>query len=318
MDLLNLGYRTAEAEDLCPETFLDIEWIDQTFAGRAWVYRNIWLNGELFLKVVIVSPWGLIAIIPYRNHANAEDGVAVRRILGVDASGSRILYHSEEISLVLSDDGRSLTPVTDIYCYLHRLLIGMENDTTKKLDSAFVSRFLDTFETLEDGERPETDADEAIGSDGQLYVKRHDPVMLGPIDLGLAGRKSWYPVADDDTDRLVTMAAFGGWFGLHCFAEGEIASGLLYALSCGCVGILPMMDIIQYLTGTKMIRHVEYQDDGELTRVRVSMFLRKPRHVLWGIACIFIALAMGLIAWHVIYKWALPMILRELYTIEWK
>ena len=316
MDFRNLGHRVRPDEDPCVDTYLDTDWFDQAYAGRAKVYHNIYLNERVFLRLVIVSDEGLYAIVPYKDRADAGIGMEIRRILGVDAENSEIIFHGEDNSLVLSRDGRSLIPVVDIYSYFHNRMQAHTDGRKRVLDAACVSRLQGRLIDLENGERPALDVDEIIGSDDEpLFVRQYDPVILGPFDLGLAGKKSWYPVADEDTDRLVTMAAFGGWFGLHRFAEGEIAGGLLYLMTCGCAGILPAIDIIQYLTGSRYISHVEYEDDEGLTRVRTREYLKKSKNRKWAVLCVFLAIGVAILAWRLIYQWAAPAILQELYRL---
>ncbi|MCR5093011.1 MAG: TM2 domain-containing protein [Lachnospiraceae bacterium] len=309
---LSKAWQIPKRKDPRVETGLDTEWFEETYAGRAAVYENIYLNDHVFLKLAIVSSTGLAAIIPYEEKADASIGNEVRYLLGVDASSSDIVFHADEISLKLSADGTKLIPVADIYSYFHEKLRKTE-EGIRVLDEQSVTRLQGRLEALENAEPPVTDADEIIDRDGSLYVRRYSPVMLGNLDTGLAGKKQWYPVADDDTDTLVSMAAFGGWFGLHRFAQGEIAEGILYLITCGCVGILPALDIVQYLTGSMFIHRVEYMDDGELTRVRTRLFLKKPVNKAWAIACIPIAVIISMIAWKLVHQGLVPALFQVLF-----
>ena len=150
--------------------------------------------------------------------------------------------------------------------------------------------------------RNRDDPDELVFEDGSAYVKRYETIRLGPLDTGLAGRQRWFPVAEEDTDLLVLKAALGGWFGLHRFSQGEISTGLLYALTCGCVGILPAMDIVQYLTGSMHFYRVDYIEDGTLSRKKEKVYLRKPVHKRLAVICIFLAIATGLLAWKILFE----------------
>ncbi len=299
--------------DPAVETALDVEWFEKTFAEVADVYRNIYLNDHVFLRVAVVSQDGLYAIVPFEGKADASVGCEIRLLLGVDGTNSVIVFHSEEISLVLSEDGTKFTPVADIYGFFHEKLYRCQDEKTRVLDTESVFRLQARLGILEDGDWPVSDADEMIDGDGLLYVRRHVPVMLGSFDTGLGGRMQWYSVADDDTDRLVTMAAFGGWFGLHRFAQGEIAAGLLYLLSCGCVGILPALDIVMYLTGSMYVNSYEYLDDGGLSRVRMRQYLRKPTHKIWAVVCVFLAVGAGILSWRLLYQGAFPGILQWIF-----
>ena len=150
--------------------------------------------------------------------------------------------------------------------------------------------------------RNRNDPDEITWEDGRTYVKRYESIRLGPIDTGLAGKQRWFPVAELDTDHLVMEAAFGGWLGLHRFSQGEIGTGLLYILTCGCVGILPAMDILQYICGSMCLYMVDYTGEGNLIRQKEKMYLRKPVHTARAIICLFISVAVGVLAWKLLYQ----------------
>ena len=71
MDFSNLGHRVRQDEDPCVDTYLDTDWFDKAYAGRAKVYHNLYLNERVFLRLAIVSEEGLYAIVPYRDRAEA-------------------------------------------------------------------------------------------------------------------------------------------------------------------------------------------------------------------------------------------------------
>ncbi len=153
--------------------------------------------------------------------------------------------------------------------------------------------------------------EERIGPDGQRYVLRYESAKLGPIDLGVSVRQRWFPLIDADTDRLGLCAAFGGWFGLHRFMMGETVSGVWYFLTCGCAGVLPAIDILQYITGTMSMMQDCYVEAGEVfTGDRERVYLTRPKHPRLMLLCVPAAfltsylvlrfLYFGLISWLIV------------------
>ena len=58
MDFRNLGHRVRPDEDPCVDTYLDTDWFDQAYAGRAKVYHNLYLNERVFLRLASDLPVG--------------------------------------------------------------------------------------------------------------------------------------------------------------------------------------------------------------------------------------------------------------------
>ena len=144
--------------------------------------------------------------------------------------------------------------------------------------------------------------EERIGPDGQRYVLRYESAKLGPIDLGVSVQQRWFPLVEADTDRLGLYAAFGGWFGLHRFMMGETMSGLWYIITCGCAGVLPAIDILQYVTGTMSILQDCYVETGEVPRGdRERVYLTRPRHPILMLCGIPVAIGISYLVLRFLY-----------------
>lgn len=72
------------------------------------------------------------------------------------------------------------------------------------------------------------------GEDGVLYVRKQG---------------KFYPLSDQDPDRSLLLALYGGVFGLHRFAMGKWASGLLYTLTGGLFGFGWLLDVLLCIFG---------------------------------------------------------------------
>ncbi len=144
--------------------------------------------------------------------------------------------------------------------------------------------------------------EERIGPDGQRYVLRYESAKLGPLDLGVSVRQRWFPLVEADTDRLGLCAALGGWFGLHRFLMGETVTGVWYLITCGCAGVLPAVDILQYITGTMSVMQDCYVETGEVfTGDRERVYLTRPRHPRLLLLCIPAALAVSYLVLRFLY-----------------
>ena len=153
---------------------------------------------------------------------------------------------------------------------------------------------------LENNTRPE--ANKRIDADGTVYVKKYVSKRIGDVDTGLiAGEAQWIPVADIDTDKLILKAAFGGFFGLHKFAMGNILQGVIYFLTAGCCGVLPFFDILSFLTGSAVYKVADYNDGDKLTKEETSYIIPKPKHKGLAIICAFISLAIGYLMMKYVY-----------------
>lgn|GEM_PF-2350607 len=291
------------------EIELDMERIMEIVGDETEIFENLYLTRELYLSLALISGKGVFVIVPYRDQPDAAKGREIRRCLGICAANSCIAFFNGADTFVLSWNGMELTAAgEDLYELIHEFYqkthgISAEGwQGLRMLDRDSADRICEILAPLENKERPETDRDEMIDEDGQLYVKRYESIGIGPINTGLAGRQRWFPLSDINTDILVAKAAFGGWFGWHRFSQGEIGTGLLYALTCGCVGILPAFDIVQYLTGSMYFHAVRYTGEKEVIRQKEKVYVRKPGHKGLAIAGIFCSILFGLAAWRVLYQ----------------
>ena len=292
----------------CAEFDLDMDRIMEVIGNRVDAYENIYPDRDIFLRLVLVSGKGVFVIVPYRKKPIASYGKEIRRHLGICAANSMIVFCDVANTSVLSWDGMNVLPADDLYELLQRFHQDGEAASCdgwngiRMLDRDSADRICGMLAPLENGERPETCQREMTDEDGQAYVKRYESVSIGSFDTGLAGRQRWYPVSEINTDVQVAKAVFGGWFGLHRFSQGEIGTGILYALTCGCIGVLPALDIVQYLTGSMYFYTVRYSGDKDAVRQKEKVYLRKPIHKGWAIAGILLSVLIGVAAWKFVYQ----------------
>lgn len=142
--------------------------------------------------------------------------------------------------------------------------------------------------------------------DGTTYVYKDTDLSLGKdkfsINTGLMAGKSWYPVSEEDPDKILMLTTFGGCFGVHKFYEGRFLEGLLYIFTCGCAGVLPAIDVFLQLAGNGSYYVDEYS--GKM-RYRQKYFIKRPANMLFGVAGMFIAFGIGLVLINTVYACAL-------------
>lgn len=91
----------------------------------------------------------------------------------------------------------------------------------------------------------------------QKIVEKSGKQYLGKTDI--TGRERWYEINDIyDPDRMAKLCAFCGIFGLHKFYERRILSGVLYLISLGLFGVLPLVDLISILGGNYRLKDGSY------------------------------------------------------------
>ena len=294
--------------DPCAEIDLDMDRIMEAAGESVDVYENVYLNRDVFLRLILVSGKGVFVVAPFRRKAVTSYGREIRKLLGICAVNSMVVFYDGAGVSVLSWEGMNVLPADDLYV----LLRDFHHDTKaapydgwsgiRMLDAESADRIRGLLEPLENVARPEADMDEMVDEEGQAYVKRYESVSIGPFDTGLAGRQRWYPVAEINTDVQVAKAVFGGWFGLHRFSQGEIGTGILYALTCGCIGVLPALDIVQYLTGSMYFFMVSYSGERDTVRKKEKVYLRKPVNKGWAAAGIVVSLLIAAAAWKFLYR----------------
>lgn len=139
--------------------------------------------------------------------------------------------------------------------------------------------------------------------DGVTYLYKDSDMTLGKgktsIRTGFIGQKSWYPVSDEDPDRILLLTTIGGCFGVHKFYEGRFAEGFLYLITCGCMGVLPAIDIFLLIMGNAAYYVDDYSDRG---MTRQKYYIRRPGNIMFATACIAISLVLGVILSLTIYR----------------
>ena len=290
------------------EIELDLERILEIAGDDAEFFENIYLGRDIFVRLVLVSGRGVCVIVPCRDMPKAANGREIRRILGISASNSIIIFCVDGDTYVLSWDGMEVKSSENLY----ELILGFYQDShglpgeiwhgIRVLDRSSADGICALLTPLENGDRPGEEPGEMVDEDGQVYVKRYESVGVGAFHTGIAGRQRWFPVSDANTDVLIVKAVFGGWFGLHRFSQGEIGTGLLYVLTCGCVGVLPALDILSYLTGTMYFYRVTYSGGKDLLRQKEKVYFRKPSHKALAIAGMFASVLLGVVAWRFLYQ----------------
>ena len=158
---------------------------------------------------------------------------------------------------------------------------------------------------IEHNDKPE--ANTYTYDEGITYILRHSEQRIGGkngVNTGLVGHKKWYRVSDDDTNKLVIMAIFGGWLGLHKLYQGQIKDAIIYFLTCGCLGILPMIDVFMMLTGNYSYSEVDYYEDEMkvLHRSKSKIYMRKPDNRILAFLGIFISFGMAFFVSHTLYQ----------------
>lgn len=73
-----------------------------------------------------------------------------------------------------------------------------------------------------------------------------------------------YPCLDETGDYTYLTTAFGGWFGLHKFKQGDVKQGILYLLTCGGFCVFHLLDILSLLLKDyKVVKRHYFRNDAD-------------------------------------------------------
>lgn len=147
------------------------------------------------------------------------------------------------------------------------------------------------------------DATYRIDEEGQEWILKDSSVHIKGIDTGFIGEKKWFRLSDRDPEKMFLITILGGFIGLHKIAVGNIASFLVYLLTCGGFGMLTALDVLQFLTGSAGYTQVDYTEDenGDLSREKSKFFYKPLKHKWLAVAGACLSLIITLIAARYIY-----------------
>ena len=142
-----------------------------------------------------------------------------------------------------------------------------------------------------------------VDQSGQEWILKDSSVKIKGFDTGLVGEKKWYKVSDKDPTQMMFLTAFGGCFGFHKLAVGNIIGFLWYFLTCGGIGILVILDILQFLFGSAGYNEITYEDteQGTLERHKDKVFYKKIPHKAYVLVGLIISVIVCFIAIKLMY-----------------
>lgn len=147
------------------------------------------------------------------------------------------------------------------------------------------------------------DATYRIDDEGQEWILKDSSVHVNGIDTGFIGEKQWFRLSDRNPEKILLTTALGGFLGLHKIAAGNIASFLVYLLTCGGFGMLTVLDVLQFLTGSAGYTQVDYEEDenGDLLREKSKVFYKPLKHKWLALVGACISLVITVIVAKYIY-----------------
>lgn len=152
------------------------------------------------------------------------------------------------------------------------------------------SKLDDIAEILENyDEEPITQGKYIYYPDGSMRVKKF-------VSSGLmGGSECTFPCSDDNPNKTYWLTVIFGWTGYHKFINGKWGQGLLYLLTCGLMGILPLFDLSSMLFGDYYFTDVNYDMglDRKVTRSAQRIYMR-PLEKKW-LCALGILLSLGII-----------------------
>ncbi len=125
------------------------------------------------------------------------------------------------------------------------------------------------------------DAKYKVDEDGNEWILKDSSIKVKGFDTGLVGKKEWFKISDKNENRMLLVTAFGGVLGLHKLVVGNIIGFLGYLLTCGGMGVLTLLDVIQFAFGSAYYDEILYEenDDGSLKRIKNRTFYKRVKNI---------------------------------------
>ncbi len=125
---------------------------------------------------------------------------------------------------------------------------------------------------------------------GQEWVLKDASIKLNWIDTGLVGGRKWFRISDEDETTMFWVTSILGPLGIHKIMKGNIAACIFYLITCGGFGVLTILDVLQFLTGSAGYETIEYYEDdnGVCHRQKERVFFKELENkwiVLIGLCC---------------------------------
>lgn len=143
-----------------------------------------------------------------------------------------------------------------------------------------------------------------IDTSGQEWILKDTTIKVKGFDTGLIGGRSWFKVSDRDEKGMFWITSLFGAFGIHKLITGNITSFVLYLITCGGVGMLTILDVSAFLTGSAGYDEVTYREDdtGNLTKCKRRVYYRRLKDkwiIPLGLVC---AAVVTIVSVKLIYK----------------
>ncbi len=135
--------------------------------------------------------------------------------------------------------------------------------------------------------------------DGQQYVLKYEDKRICGISTGLIGEEVYYPLSEMETSELILKTTILGFLGVHKFKLGQIMQGILYLITCGGAGLLPMLDIVSMVTGNYYYIRNDYSNEG--LRVSEQIYLKGSEKKLLGLIMAIISGIIGFVIANTLY-----------------
>lgn len=317
-----------------PAELLDIAPPEELCEDMA-LFKNLYFSENTFVKYLFLGTNGVFLMIPCKD-AFTENEAEQKRCKEAILEIKEALGLSQYVYPILAGNERSfyigntskVVELNSMYDFLHKLYLHTTTTKTRPdliteeieertgdgtvLDENTIERLIKVLVPMEENERPggmvRTDAD------GTEYVLKDSELMIGKINTGLVGKKKWFRISEVHTPSVLYMTMLGGCLGLHKFVTTEYTQAWLYILTGGFGGLLPALDVLGMVLGNYHYYEVTYYENsnGNLTREKETVYLRKYSHKWQGIVCIAVALLIGVLYTKFVYSGLLELLINVL------
>lgn len=144
---------------------------------------------------------------------------------------------------------------------------------------------------------PIEDGKYLIYPDGSMKIKKF-------ISRGFVSGEYTYPCSDENPNKVYWLTAMFGWLGFHKFYHKKIGQGILYLLTCGLVGVLPLFDLISMLSGDYYYTDVEYEMNigRKIEKSAQRIYLKPLEKKLFCLLGVVLVVVLSLLAYKFLYQ----------------
>ena len=291
---------------------IDYEYLIDNWGREELYCEDFYIDESIYVPLALYGSSGCIIIALSDGKRGAD--LAIRKFFGLNVRQMILIVHDgEKVTVNRFGDIYEAEDIEDIALLEIDRLKGRESAfkgkepvlrlVEERIDDETLTRIYALTTELEGKELLKKNSETFTDEDGTVYVRKYKDKRLFGINTGLIEEKDWYEQSEIDERVYALKTAIFGFLGVHKFIVGEILQGILYVLTCGGGGLLPLLDVLAIVCGEYRFKRNEYYEDG--TRETRFIYLKRLKDVRVAALCIGLSIIMGFFMTKIVYVFLL-------------